>query len=41
MLNICAEAPQIVMMHRAKTTTLIFARASYACASEWRINYDN
>ena len=35
--TICAEAPQIVLMHRAKTAMLLFARASSACASEWRI----
>jgi len=28
--TICAEAPQIVLMHRAKTATLLFARASSA-----------
>ncbi len=34
---ICAEAPQIALMHRAKTASLLFARASSASASEWRI----
>ena len=34
--TICVEALQIVLMHRAKTATLLFARAS-RCASEWRI----
>lgn len=28
--TICVEAPQIVLMHRAKTATLLFARASSA-----------
>jgi len=35
--TICAEAPQIVLNHRAKTAMLLFARAFFACASEWRI----
>ena len=34
---ICAEAAQIALMHRAKTALLLFARASSASASEWRL----
>ena len=40
-LLFCAEASQIVLMHRAKTAMLLFARASYADASEWRIKMLN
>lgn len=35
--TICVGASQIVLMHRAKTALLLFARASFANASEWRL----
>ena len=38
--TICAEASQIALMHRAKTATLLFARASSAGASEWRVKWN-
>ncbi len=36
--TICAEAPQIVLMHRAKTATLLFARASSAALRNGGLN---
>ena len=37
--TICVEAPQIVLMHRAKTATLLFARASAALRNgeKWQL----
>ena len=36
--TICVEAPQIVLMHRAKTATLLFARAIMAQLSRQKFD---